>query len=54
MTLKAEDESQGNIPWHVLDARKSIEEIHAEIVAITRKTIEDVSNKPIARLWPKK
>jgi thymidylate kinase len=54
MTLKTEDESEGNIPWFVLDARKSIEEIHAEIVAITNKTIQEVSDKPISRLWLKK
>lgn len=51
MQLKSEDESEGNIPWHVLDARKSIEEIQAEIQAIADKTMETVGDKPIRRLW---
>lgn len=51
MQLKSEDESEGNIPWHVLDARKSIEDIQAEIQSIVDKTMESVGDKPIRRLW---
>ncbi len=51
MKLKSEDETEGNIPWHVLDARKSIDEIHAEIQSIVDRTVEKVSGESISRLW---
>ncbi len=54
MTLKAEDEAAGQIPWFVIDARKTIEEIHSEIRDITQRTIQEVGDKPISRMWMKK
>ncbi len=51
MALKSEDESEGNIPWHVIDARQSIGDIHQQIKEIADKTVETVGDKPISRLW---
>ena len=51
MTLKQEDEASGNIPWHVIDARQSIESIQAQIKEIADKTIASAGEKPISRLW---
>jgi dTMP kinase len=39
------------VPWHVLDATKSIAELHEEIRDIASKTIERVCHEPISRLW---
>lgn len=51
MVLKQEDEAAGNIPWHVIDARQSIETIQAQIKEIADMTIAASSDKPISRLW---
>lgn len=51
MMLKEEDQAAGNIPWHVIDARQSIETIQAQIKEIADKTIASASDKPISRLW---
>lgn len=44
-------QSDDIIPWHTLDARKSMEELEAEIKIIADQTIADVKQKPISRLW---
>ena len=51
MNLQAADTASKVVPWHVLDARKSIEDLHSEITSIAKKTIADVENQPIAKLW---
>lgn len=43
---------KGVIPWFRLDARKTKEELHEEIKAISLSVIEEVKLKPIARIWP--
>jgi dTMP kinase len=53
MLLKGEDEAAGALDWHVIDARQSIEDIHAQIVAIVDKVMASTAGKPIARLWQK-
>lgn len=54
MSLKNEDEASGGVPWHVLDATKSIEELHSQIDTIVNETVQRVENKPILTLWDKK
>lgn len=51
MLLKNEDQLASAPRWHVIDALKSIEDIHREIVSIAEDTISRVSDKPIASLW---
>jgi dTMP kinase len=53
MLLKSEDEAAGALDWHVIDARQSIEDIHAQIVAIVDRVMASTAGKPIARLWQK-
>jgi len=49
MALK--DEDVGKIPWFTLDASRSREEIHAEIVGIVQHVVESVAGRPVAPLW---
>lgn len=51
MKLKEFDESQNNIPWHVVDASRSIEDIHNELKQLADKIILDSKSKPIGNLW---
>lgn len=49
MTLK--DLDTARTPWHVIDARKSIEEIHQEIVRIVEDVKAKNEDKPLRKLW---
>jgi hypothetical protein len=49
MTLKDEDE--GKLPWYVLDATKSIDELQLEIQNIAKKVLEDNKDKEVKSLW---
>ena len=49
MTLKEEDE--GKLPWYVLDATKSIDELQEEIQNIAKKVLEDNKDKQVKSLW---
>ena len=57
LSLKSEDckdvpvESQR---WHVIDARRTVEDIHNEIIAIAEKTLNKVAEEPISTLWMEK
>jgi thymidylate kinase len=52
MKLKTGDEVTSEVPWFVLDAKKSIEDIHQEIVKITEKILEE-DKKDIKPLFSK-
>ncbi len=41
----------GYLPWHVIDARKSKDELHLEISTIVAKIVKDVENQPLKKLW---
>ena len=51
--LQAVDEEQGNVPWYVVNAAQSIEDVQNEINAIVDKTVRHVrtTNKPLGQLW---
>lgn len=49
--MRDEDRRMGGPPWHVIDARRSVDEIHAEIVAIAQSTMTHVASLPIVSLW---
>ena len=51
--LQETDEADGQIPWHIVDAAQSIEEVQAEINAIVESTIEKVNSedKDVELLW---
>ncbi len=51
LQLKSEDEVAKIVPWHVLDARKSIEDLQREIQVIADKVIEDAAKQDIKKLW---
>ncbi|XP_045201663.2 thymidylate kinase-like [Mercenaria mercenaria] len=37
--------------WQVIDADKSVDDLHRELLDICSKTIQDVGDKPIYKLW---
>lgn len=52
--MKLQEEDAGNsasIPWHVLDARKTIDQLHEEIQVIAKATLERATQTQIPRLW---
>jgi thymidylate kinase len=52
MKLKEEDSQAARpIPWFVLDAKKSIEDLHQEIVTIAKQVEQSNQLKPIDHLW---
>ena len=51
MELKHADEVGGQVPWNVLDATKSIEDLSEEIRKISDNIIESVREKEINLLW---
>jgi hypothetical protein len=51
MMLKHADESHGSKKWHVIDARKSKEELQIEIHNIAMKVIEENCSKELSKLW---
>lgn len=51
MLLQRIDQEEANIPWFVLDARKSIDELHAEISSIADDIIARNDASPVKKLW---
>ncbi len=51
--LQSIDEKQGRIPWHVVDASQSMEEVQQTIAGIVTGTIERVHSEtaPLRRMW---
>mmetsp|Transcript_9543 Transcript_9543/g.20028 ORF Transcript_9543/g.20028 Transcript_9543/m.20028 type:complete len:222 (+) Transcript_9543:1-666(+) len=51
--LQYKDEQDGRIPWYVVNAAQSIEDVQMEINTIVNKTVEKVQNEepPIGLLW---
>lgn len=53
MKLKEEDEVAGTLPWHVVDATQTIEQVQAQIATIVDGVMASVGDKPSAKLWLK-
>jgi dTMP kinase len=54
--LQAQDERLQTVPWHVVDAAQSIEEVQKEINTIVLQTVESVQEqqqkgKPMPTMW---
>ena len=50
--LQKMDEKQGQVPWHIIDASKTVEEVTVDIVSIVDATIKRVQEgKPLAKMW---
>jgi dTMP kinase len=51
--LQAMDEVDGQVPWYVVNAAQSIEEVQQEINQIVESTIDKVNaeEKPLGLLW---
>ena len=47
-----QNEDEGRIPWHVIDAAQSVEAVTNDIVNIVNKVMEGVAQgKPLQKLW---
>ena len=63
LALRDEDSGTGSgsgsgsgstvVPWHIINAQQSIEEVHKEITAIVDAAIAESGSKPISKLWLK-
>lgn len=53
--LQAMDDNDGNIPWYIVDAAQSIEDVQKEINAIVESTVKHVQNEEggVGLLWKK-
>jgi len=51
--LQSIDEKHGRVPWHVVDASQSIEEVTKKLVSIVTDTLERVQSEPapLRRMW---
>lgn len=51
--LQTIDEKQGRVPWHVVDASQSIEDVKEKLASIVTETIERVQSEsaPLRRMW---
>jgi hypothetical protein len=52
--LQKQDEQDGQVPWHVVNAAGTIEEVQKEINSIVENTIDRVQKQeenPLPRLW---
>lgn len=50
--LQEMDKKQGRVPWHIIDASKTVEEVTADIVSVVDATIKRVQEgKPLAKMW---
>lgn len=51
--LRSTDEREGRVPWRVVDAGRSIEEVHEELLSIATEAAERVRREgtPLGRMW---
>lgn len=50
--LKATDEEDGRVPWHVINASQSIDKVEAAIQTIAHETLRKVNEgKPLYKMW---
>ena len=44
--------AEGRVPWHVISAAQSIEDVEADIWKVVEKTLEQVKNgKQLGKMW---
>lgn len=42
----------GRVPWHIVDAAQSVEQVHKELLRIVQETTEKVNNgRPLGKMW---
>ena len=51
--LQSIDEKHGRVPWYVVDASKSVDEVKEMVSGIVSSTIERVQSEtaPLGRMW---
>lgn len=51
MKLKEIDERNRSIPWFVIDAKRSIDEIHEDIKRVSNEILEKTAGLEVKELW---
>lgn len=50
--LEKLDKAEGRVPWHVVSAAQSIDEVQADVWKVVEKTLEQVNNgKQLGKMW---
>lgn len=51
--LQKQDETTGQVPWFVIDAAQTIDEVQNDINTVVEKTMKEVNDggKPIQVMW---
>lgn len=51
--LQSIDENHGRVPWHVVDASQSIDEVKEKLVSIVNEILEKLGREPapLSRMW---
>ncbi|KAL7539915.1 hypothetical protein ACHAWF_006540 [Thalassiosira exigua] len=51
--LQSTDEKDGRVPWHIVDASQTVEEVKEKLVSIVTDTLERVQSgrAPLRRMW---
>lgn len=51
--LQSIDENHGRVPWHVVDASQSIDEVKEKLVSIVNEILEKLRREPapLSRMW---
>lgn len=50
--LQNMDQRDGRIPWKIIDAAQSVEDVEKDIEDVVQETVELVENgKPLEKLW---
>jgi hypothetical protein len=51
MHMKQMDTADASIPWFVLDATKTIEQLQTEVESIADTIIARAATQPVQKLW---
>jgi hypothetical protein len=52
--LQRQDEQQGHVPWHIVNAARSIEQVQEEINEIVQSTLDRIEQQGepgLKRMW---
>jgi thymidylate kinase len=52
-TLQQTDEQQGTVPWKIVDAAQTMEQVEKDIWNVVSEQVEQVKDKPVSKLWEK-
>lgn len=51
--LQAMDDADGRVPWKIINAAQTIEQVEADIWEIVRDTVKTCPAEPVQKMWEK-